>query len=170
MLTVFILVSVTAAAIFDWRWRRIPNWLVLVTVAVSFTYHFVSGGLAGLGMSAAGLLAGTAVLFPLFAARGLGGGDVKFFGALGAAVTFKHVFVVLFIAAMIAGLMALFRALWDKVLIRTLAGTAALTGWFLRGRLKPHVLINLANKAVIALPFGVSMAAAAWLFVLFGKQ
>lgn len=170
MPTLIILIASTSAAVCDLRWRRIPNWLVVATILLSLIWHGSVGGLRGLWMSAAGLLVGTAVLLPLFLLRGMGAGDVKFFGALSAAVTYKYVFTVLLISAIIAGLMALFTIFFGKAFIATLRNLASLFGWFLRGNLKPHPVVSLANKSALAVPFGVSMAAAAWLFVLFGTQ
>jgi prepilin peptidase CpaA len=169
MPTLIILIASTSAAVCDLRWRRIPNWLVVATMLLSLIWHTAVGGLSGLWMSAAGLFVGIAVLLPLFLLRGMGAGDVKFFGALSAAVTYKYVFTVLLISAIIAGIMALFTVLWGRVFIATLRNLADLLGWLLRGHFKPHPVVSLANKSALALPFGVSMAAAAWLFILFGK-
>jgi prepilin peptidase CpaA len=170
MLTAFILVSATTAGYFDLRSRRIPNWLVGATIALSLIWHTAVGGLAGLWMSALGLLIGIAVLFPLFLLRGMGAGDVKFFGALGAAVTYRHVFTVLMISALIAGGMALFRVVLARALVATLANIVSIINRLVHGRLSPHPLANLANEKALAIPFGVSLAAAAWIFVLMGAQ
>ena len=82
MLDALILIAATTAGFFDLRWKRIPNWLVLATIVLSLTWHGAVGGLSGLWMSVAGLLVGTAILFPFFLIRGMGAGDVKLFGAL----------------------------------------------------------------------------------------
>jgi prepilin peptidase CpaA len=168
MLTALILLSATTAGYFDFRWRRIPNWLVAVTIVLSLAFHTVVSGFAGLWMSLAGLLIGIAVLFPLFLLRGMGAGDVKFFGALGAAVTYHHIFTVFIISAFIAGAMALFRVLLARAFVATLANIASLLNRFLRGRISPHPLVSLTNEHALAIPFGVSLAAAAWIFVLMG--
>ena len=168
MLNVFVLVAATTAGIFDLRWKRIPNWLVLVTVLTALVWHTVMGGWAGLWMSVAGLLVGTAILLPFFLLRGLGAGDVKFFGALSAAVTFKYVFTFFFFSAVIAGVMALVRIIWGQAITATLRRFAGLVSWFGRGHLSPHPTLNLANPGVVAVPFAVSIAAAAWIVVLFG--
>lgn len=170
MPTVLILLSATSAGIIDLRWRRIPNWLVALTIGLSLIWHGATGGLAGLWMSAAGLLVGTAVLLPFFLLRAMGAGDVKFFGALGAAVTYNHVFAVFLISAIVAGLMALIQAVWSRALVATLANVVSLMGRFLRGRFSPHPILNLANDRVLTIPFGVSIAIAAWIFVLFGRR
>ncbi|HXG92281.1 MAG TPA: prepilin peptidase [Blastocatellia bacterium] len=170
MPTALILLSVTAAGLFDLRWRRIPNWLVLATIAASLIWHGLTGGLSGLWMSVAGLLVGTAILFPLFLMRGMGAGDVKLFGALGAAVTFKHVLTLFVLSAIIAGVMAVVRVLFARAIVSTAANLWDLSKRFVRGRFSPHPALSVDNQQALAIPFGLSVAIATWVFVLFGRQ
>jgi prepilin peptidase CpaA len=170
MLTALILLSATTAAYFDFRWRRIPNWLVGTTIVLSMSWHTWSSGWAGLWLSGGGLLAGMALLFPLYLLKGMGAGDVKFFGAIGAAVTYQHIIPVFVFAALIAGGMALFRVVVARALVATLSNIASLLNRFLHGRFSPHPDIGLANEHAVVIPFGVSIAAATWLFVLLGSQ
>jgi len=67
-------ILVGIAAICDLRARRVPNWLVAI-IAIT---GLVAGG------SPLGILVGMAMLLPAFAARWLGGGDVKLLAAMGA--------------------------------------------------------------------------------------
>lgn len=67
----------------DLKWRRVPNFLTLGAAIVAVVYHS-SGGLASTGWSLLGWVTGVAVFFPVFALRGMGAGDVKLLGALGA--------------------------------------------------------------------------------------
>jgi prepilin peptidase CpaA len=170
MLTALLLLSATTAAYFDFRWRRIPNWLVGATIVLSFVWHGWTAGWNGLLMSGAGLLAGAALLLPLYLLKGMGAGDVKFFAAIGAAVTSKHVLTVFVFAALIAGGMALFRVLVARAMIATLSNIVDIFNRFLHGRFGPHPVAGLANENALVIPFGVSVAAAAWIFVLLGAK
>jgi prepilin peptidase CpaA len=170
MLTAFILLSVTTAGYIDLRWQRIPNWLVILTVLVSISWHAAMTGLAGLWMSLAGMLVGTAVLFPLFLIRGMGAADVKFFGALGAAVTYENILTVLVFSLFIAGIMAAFRVVLARAFKSTLANVADIAKRFLHGHFSPHPQANLASDRAIAIPFGVAVAVATWVFVLLRAQ
>jgi prepilin peptidase CpaA len=170
MLTAIILLSATTAAYFDFRWRRIPNWLVAATIVVSLGWHTWTNGWDGLLMSGAGLLVGTALLLPLYLLKGMGAGDVKLFAAIGAAVTFKHVLAVFVISALIAGGMALFRVLMARAFVATLSNIVDILNRFLHGRFGPHPVAGLANENALVIPFGVSVAAATWLFVLLGTK
>ena len=121
-------------------------------------------------MSTGGLLVGAGLLLPLYLLKGLGAGDVKFFAAIGAAVTVKHVVAVFVFAALIAGGMALFRVLVARALVATLSNIVDILNRFLHGRFGPHPVAGLANENALVIPFGVSLAAATWLFVLLGAK
>jgi prepilin peptidase CpaA len=80
-----IALSVAAiACVWDLRCRRIPNALTLGAAAAAIGFHAIAGGIGGGLSSVGGWLVGVAILFLPFALGGLGGGDVKLLGALGA--------------------------------------------------------------------------------------
>ena len=116
------------------------------------------------------MLVGGALLLPLYLLKGMGAGDVKFFAAIGAAVTLDHILSVFVFAALIAGGMALFRVVAAHAFLATLSNIADILNRFLHGRFGAHPAARLANENVLAIPFGVSVAAATWLFVLLGSQ
>lgn len=68
----------------DLRTRRIPQVLTLGGAASAFLFHLVTGGWEGLGLGLAGWAVGLAIFIVPFALGGLGAGDVKLLGALGA--------------------------------------------------------------------------------------
>jgi prepilin peptidase CpaA len=74
---------VTACA-WDLRTRRVPNALTCGAAAAALLYSVWQNGFPGLGWSAAGWFTAVALFFPFFALGGLGAGDVKLLGALGA--------------------------------------------------------------------------------------
>src|SRR5213594_4005417 len=73
-----------AAAVSDARTRRIPNALVAAGASAGLILNSWTGGGEGLTRSLLGLVAGFCVYLPFFLLRGMGGGDVKLMGALGA--------------------------------------------------------------------------------------
>src|ERR1043166_2446284 len=90
----------------DWRSRRIPNWLTVPALLLGIAVNAIAGGVAGgeAGLLGAGL--GLALLLPFVLLRGLGAGDWKLMGALGAFLGPGRLLVVLFGTILIAGLMA----------------------------------------------------------------
>jgi prepilin peptidase CpaA len=73
-----------AACVTDLRSRRIPNVLTLGSALAAVAYGGVTAGLPGVLSACGGWLLGVACFFLPFALGGLGGGDVKLVGALGA--------------------------------------------------------------------------------------
>src|SRR4029079_6556305 len=78
------LVLVGVAAVIDIRTRRIPNLLTFGGAASAFVYFVIMHGFSGLGQSAAGWAVGLALFMPIFLLGGMGAGDVKLLGAVGA--------------------------------------------------------------------------------------
>jgi prepilin peptidase CpaA len=72
------------ACVYDLRTRRIPQMVTLGGAAAGLVFHLVTGGWNGGAASLAGWLAGMLIFFIPFALGGLGAGDVKLLGALGA--------------------------------------------------------------------------------------
>jgi prepilin peptidase CpaA len=76
-------VAAIACAV-DLRTRRIPNVLTFGAAAAALVFHFAVSGVNGLETSVGGWVAGVALLFAPYALGGMGAGDVKLLGALGA--------------------------------------------------------------------------------------
>ncbi len=73
-----------AAAIFDLRYQKIPNALTFPTILTALAYAGFTRGLDGLLFSAGGMVLGMAILIVLYLMGGMGAGDVKLLGAVGA--------------------------------------------------------------------------------------
>lgn len=165
--TEVILVSTMTAGYFDLRRHRIPNWLVTATAALSLAWHATVNGSHAVWMAVAGLLVTLLLLFPLFVLRGLGGGDVKFFGSIGAAVTYPNISSILFMALGIAALMAVYRVVREGKVTQTLTNMIDLIRWFGRRPFKPHPSVHIEGRDIILLPFTVATAIATWAFLFF---
>lgn len=84
-----------AAAVWDWRYWRIPNKLTLPTFALGLLYQVLFYGWSGLADAGLGFLCGFGVLFVLWLVGGGGGGDVKLMGALSVWLGLRHTLLVL---------------------------------------------------------------------------
>jgi prepilin peptidase CpaA len=102
--TVSILIG---AAIIDLRFQKIPNLLTYPTMAVALVSHFVTNGLDGLLFSAGGLALGIAVFILPFLMGGMGAGDAKLMGAVGAMLGPRDVFIAFLFTAIVGGVYAL---------------------------------------------------------------
>jgi prepilin peptidase CpaA len=119
VLVATMLVFTAGAAVFDWRTKRLPNWLTVSMAALGLAFHVVVGAItAGASGAAAhalsslgGFAIGFGLLFVLWLVGSSGGGDVKYTAALGAwlgpTLTFYVILLsVLFIAAGAIGILA----------------------------------------------------------------
>ena len=91
------------AAIYDLRFQKIPNLLTYPTMAVAFAYNGVTNGLDGLLFTAEGLGLGIAVFILPYLMGGLGAGDAKLMGAVGAITGPRGVFIAFLCAAIVGG-------------------------------------------------------------------
>lgn len=76
-------------AIFDQRYRRIPNAVTVPMFAAGWLYQLLFGGLNGLADGGLGFLLGFGTLFVLWLIGAAGGGDVKLLGGLSVWLGFR---------------------------------------------------------------------------------
>ena len=91
------------AAIQDFRFQRIPNLVTCPTMVIAFVYHFLATGLNGALFSAGGLALGISLLIVPYLMGGMGAGDAKLMGAVGAIVGPKGVFIAFLFTAIVGG-------------------------------------------------------------------
>jgi prepilin peptidase CpaA len=160
-----ILALVSAAGLSDLRQRRIPNWLVALTLVVSLATHGLRAGVGGLLESAAGMAAGLVLLFPLFVIRAMGAGDVKSFSALGAAVTYRSVPALLVLTLVFSAVLAAIEVVRHRACLRTLRNVRALVCAWAQGR---QPAMGVDHPDAVLVPFTFAAALATWLVLLLG--
>lgn len=153
------LVVVGTAAAVDIRTRRIPNFLTFGGALAAFVFHGIAGGFPALGQSALGWLVGVGLLLPIFLLGGMGAGDVKLLGAVGAwlgpnGALWSGVF------SIIAGGVLGFLLAVAHGYLRTAFGNLRrlLTSWFLSG-VKPLPGLTIADAPGPRLAYGAAIAA-----------
>ncbi|HEX8360720.1 MAG TPA: A24 family peptidase [Longimicrobium sp.] len=160
--SVFIALMVVAAGT-DLRTGRIPNKLTGAGLAAAFILLAPSGP-AALWGGVAGAALAFALSFPLFAARAMGGGDVKLLTVAGAFLGTGRVLPALLITALAGGALALAEAGRRGVLLPVLFRSRELAGHLATlGRTGERV--TLASPGAVTIPYGVAIAAgalAAW--------
>ena len=112
---------VVACAVVDWRTGRIPNALTLPAVAAGLVLHALSNGGDGLAFSAKGLALGAGVFFVPYYLGGLGAGDVKLMGAVGALLGWHLTLVALIYTALAGGLCAVLAMVRARAVSSTFA-------------------------------------------------
>ncbi len=107
-----------AAAWIDGRQLRVPNWLTFPMIVSGWVYSGVAFGWEGIGWSLVGTLVGIALLLPAYAIGGMGAGDVKLLGGVGAwggpTATFYAFCATTVVGGVMAIVMVLLRRGWKK--------------------------------------------------------
>ena len=114
---------VIAAAAFDLAARRIPNFITAPGALLALALHFLYGGWRGAGAALAGAALGLGIFLVLFAAGGMGAGDVKLFAAVGAFTGFSALPLVFVLTGLLGGVAALVLAIARGRLRQTLSNT-----------------------------------------------
>lgn len=93
----------------DIRRLRIPNWITVPGFFLACLYRGIgTDWIMGPASAVSGTLAGCALLLPFFIAGGMGGGDVKLLGALGAWLGVRNVFSVFLYCAWVGAVLSVF--------------------------------------------------------------
>ena len=119
---------VVVAAVWDIASRRIPNVLTFGAALAGFAVHAYIGGWSGAGLALSGWLVGVALFFPFFMLGGMGAGDVKLLGAVGAWLGPVAIVWVALYSSIAGGVMGLAVALWWGYLTQAIVNL----GWIFR--------------------------------------
>lgn len=100
-------VTLVVAAVIDGLQLKVPNWLTLPMIVSGWVFNLAIGGWAGLGWSLVGTAVGLGLLLPAYAIGGMGSGDVKLLGGVGAWVLAETTFYAFCWTAVIGGVIAI---------------------------------------------------------------
>jgi prepilin peptidase CpaA len=158
---VVLLIVLLAAAVFDVRYRRIPNWLTVGGVVVGIAMNTVIGPpAAGIGFALAGFGVAFGIYVLLYALRAMGAGDVKLMAAVGALVGWERWFGIFFVTALIGGVMALILVIARRRLKTTLFNLGFILSEM--KSLRPAYLareeLDVKHEKALGLPHGAVIA------------
>jgi prepilin peptidase CpaA len=142
----------------DFRTRKIPNWLTLPALVLGVAIHIVTAGWSGAIASLEGAGLALVLLLPLVLLRGLGAGDWKLMGAVGAFLGPRMFLFVLVGSLLVSSLMAIVAMLRAQRVGETLRNMWILVRGFFSFGLRVNPKISLDNPALLKLPFGVAVA------------
>ena len=153
--TIFLLSIATIGAIYDWKARRIPNWLTLGSLVIIFLLNIFHSGIWGFVNSLLGLLAGLALLFIPYIIGGMGAGDVKLLGTLGAIVGYKRIILIFFYTAISGLVLGIIWLIFNPGRLKFLITT---------GQILPTVDKNQK------IPYGIAILMGTILYIMFGAS
>ena len=106
--TIILLSSILViAATIDLRVQKIPNLLTFPTMILGLIYYSITTGWNGLLFSIEGLALGIAIFIIPYLMGGMGAGDAKLMGAIGAIIGPKGVLLASLFTAVVGGIYAL---------------------------------------------------------------
>ena len=156
----FVIGLTLLAAWSDWRSRRIPNWLTLPGLAVGIAINSYAHGWQGTKSSLEGAALALILLLPVVMLRGLGAGDWKLMGAVGAFAGPTLFVVILTASVLVAGAMAIVQMIRARRVRKTLGNLVVLVHGFFVFGLRPNPNISLDDPKSLKLPFGVAASIA----------
>src|ERR1700760_4708366 len=131
----FLALVVLTAAVYDIRFRRIPNWLNLSGLLLGLISNVCFFHVRGATTAIEGFLLATAVYVPLYLMRGMGAGDVKLMAAIGALVGPQAWLYIFIITALIGGACSLALILLHKRAHQTFLNVAFILQELLHARM-----------------------------------
>ncbi|MFN7935859.1 MAG: prepilin peptidase [Bryobacteraceae bacterium] len=159
---------VVLAAVLDFRSRTVPNWLTVSGAVTGVALHAALSGWGGLKFSLLGLGLGFLIFLPLFALRGMGGGDVKLMAAIGAMAGVSNTFVIFILTAVLGGMLAIGMLLWKGGMGRTLRNVGHILSQLGKGK-APHAgrpELDIDQSSSLKLPYAIPMALGTLLYLV----
>ncbi len=151
-----ILVIVLLICLFtDVKSRKIFNIVTLPTIAIGIVYYIYTAGVEGFLFSGKGFLVGIGLLLIPYMLGGMGAGDVKLMGAIGALMGTSFIFYSFIYTALIGGVIGLF------IILKTNGFKNSIKSFFFnvifyRSNLGSMVLAE-DKKSSITFPYGIAI-------------
>jgi prepilin peptidase CpaA len=171
--TAFMLLTLVAiAAIYDMRYRRIPNWLTLAGIIGGIAMNTFLGWdnpnrWAGLIFALKGMGLGFIAYFALFALRAMGAGDVKLMAAVGAMAGWENWFGIFILTAVMGGILAVLVSIAKKRLGTTFWNVGFILSEMKKGR--PAYVqredLDVKHPKAVGLPHGAVIAVGSVFFL-----
>ncbi len=156
----FLVAFVLMAAIYDIRFRRIPNWLNLSGLVLGFGLNLLFFQIHGAVTAVEGLLLATAIYLPMYMLRGMGAGDVKLMAAVGAIVGPSNWLIILLATGLAGGAGGAGYALLKRRLSETCCNLYFLIKDLvqLRAPHRTNPQLDFRNPASLRMPHGLIIA------------
>jgi len=166
-----LLALVVAAALYDFRFRRIPNWLNLSGLVLGLGINTLLFAEHGLMAASLGTLLPLALYVPLYLLRAMGAGDVKLMAAVGAIAGPRNWIEILVCTAFAGGVLALAVAARNGRVQRTLLNLMLLASELthLRRPAARYETLDVRSDRSMRMPHGVAIAAGSLAFMIVNR-
>jgi prepilin peptidase CpaA len=168
-LEILLIALVAAAGIYDFRTRKIPNWLNLsgFILGLGLNTFFLHG--AGIASSGLGLAFALAIYLPLYLLRGMGAGDVKLMAAVGAIAGPSNWLGIFLATALLGGILSVVLIGLKRRFVKTCFNVGLILQELSHGRPpavnNPH--LDIRDGSSLRMPHGTVIAAGSIAFLVF---
>ncbi len=162
-----LIIILVISSVTDLYQRRIPNLVTYPTICIALaTYSFI-GGLNGFLFSLYGLSFGFVVFLIPYLMGGMGAGDVKLMGAVGAVLGFKQTIIALLFVAIAGGVIALGLIVYRRTFKQTLS--RIFVSCLFLGAHNDTSLLKLDKNGLTqdGIPFAVAITSGVCLFFIY---
>jgi prepilin peptidase CpaA len=158
--TVILLFLLLIATAYDFRSRRIPNWLVFGGSVIGLLYQPLPFYSAAIVDSLQGLAAGLIALLPLYMMRAMGAGDVKLMAMVGAFLGWSSALGAVLMTLIAGGVLGIAAAIWSGSLRQTFRNIQfILTHAAVRAASGTDVRIDPLSASSMRMPYALAIAA-----------
>ena len=170
-LKVILLAIVLVAAIYDLRFRRIPNWLNLSGVILGLAVNTLLFARSGFIVAVLGISLSLVVYVPLYLVRGMGAGDVKLMAAVGAIAGPWNWFGIFLATALLGGVVSILFIALKRRFHQTCLNLALITTELSHFRLpsKSNSALDVRDPRALGMPHGTLIAIGATAFLIFSS-
>ena len=140
---------------YDVRYRRIPNFMVIATLAGGVIISGLFGGFNGVLASVAGCALAFALMFVLHVVGAMGAGDVKLFAAIGSVVGLALVLQTFVVVTATGGVIAVYSMIRAGTVRSSLHNVLMIFISFLPGWKMPRVTVPIDRRYTV--PYGVAI-------------
>jgi prepilin peptidase CpaA len=120
LVNILLVLLFLSAAVTDLKWNRIFNRQTYPAMVSGLVLGFIGAGTGGLLTSFLGLVVGLSLLLLFYLLGGVGAGDVKLLGAIGALKGTTFVIWTMFFTGLVGGVMALAIIVWQGSVRKTM--------------------------------------------------
>ncbi len=150
----------------DIKSRKILNIVTLPTILFGLVFNMYSMGMEGVVYSGEGLLVGIALLIIPYLLGGMGAGDVKLLGAIGALMGSSFVFYSFIYTAILGGIIALLLIIKARGFINIMKSFLVNIVYF-RSNLG-SIIISKDKKSSISFPYGIAIVLGTFCTLIWG--
>ncbi|MFL6351486.1 MAG: prepilin peptidase [Bryobacteraceae bacterium] len=171
-LKIILIAIVLVAAIYDLRFRRIPNWLNLSGVILGLVVNTFLFARSGFIIAVLGIVCSLVIYVPLYLIRGMGAGDVKLMAAVGA-IAGPWNWVGIFVAtALLGGLVSIVFVALKRRLHQTCFNVGLIITELCHFRLpsKRNSQLDVRDPQAVGMPHGTLIAIGAVAFLIISRN